>query len=339
MKKKFYLVLTKLCILLNVFIFINCANDDNLPIATNTTTDYKEYLVIDNLAQRTRKGEKLQLSAQEESVLFKAFDRISDNSKNKQGKVDLSLLNASELNIEKHLFTRALDLLSPYIKGEKIIGEESVGSFPRVKSRAESGGGWIGGGGGGGGGGWIGGIGGGASGGGSGGGGTSGGGGSSDGSGLGPDEVLSWFLKKYTKDAVYYMICEQIELSAFERKCLSQYWYAKGDMLIPLLSDDWIGIKAATNCTNYQSGNIFIVEGMKFYKKTVSFYSSPEYDYALGSCTITFSDKGRPVGLRDRYDFNIFADRSLKAEAATIAMAVLGQYYGGKDYEIYYGVY
>ena len=196
--------------------------------------------------------------------------------------------------------------------------------MPRIKTRTEGGdfgGGFVGGGGGSidGGGGNI-------------GGGDYGGGGS-----LSEADLRRWFKNHFEKDEVYQMICDQANLSVFERKCFSQYWYAKGLMILTL--DEWEGISEVTDTTGYKTGVPIKRRAMKFYKKVVSFYSYAEYDYALGSSTITFTENGIPVGLRDSYDFNMFANRSLKAEAVTISMSILGKLYGGQDYEIYYGVY
>lgn len=155
------------------------------------------------------------------------------------------------------------------------------------------------------------------------------------------EEIAEWIKLKYSKDEMFNLICDQGKLSIFERKCFSQYWYAKGNM--KLSEFDWNGIKNATDRTGYNDPNeskSYTVAGIKYYERVVSYYNNSEFDYALGHATITFLDGGEPIGLYDDYDFNIIgADRDWKAEGIVISINILTAIYGGKPYQISYGVY
>lgn len=297
----------------------------------------QDFLEIKGLLGRIQKGKKLELNEQEKLILYKTFDRIVDNAKNEHGELDPSRLNASALNVDKPLFTLAYDFLVPYITGKKVVGEGKSSDFvPRVKTRTEggSGGGSTGGGD----------IGGGDISGGDIGGGDIGGGSTGGGEVESPmtdEEIAEWIKLKYSKDDMFDLICQQGNLSEFEKKCFQQYWYSQGNM--KLSDSDWSGIKNATDRTEYNNPNkskSYTVFGVKYYEKVVSYYNNSEYDYALGSATITFLEGGEPVGLYDFYDFNVIgADRDWKADGIVIGINILTVIYGGKPYQISYGVY
>ena len=360
--KHFFKFSLRIVIAIITVIFGSCADDTFDSIDITQQSSNNDFLEIKGLSERIQKGQKLELNKQEKQVLYKTFDRIVDNIKDEQGELDTSRLSASNLNIDEPLFALVYDFLIPYITGEKVVGEETSSNFiPRVKTRSEgdsdggsTGGGSIGGGSTGGGstgggstgGGSTGGgsIGGGSTGGGSTGGGSIGGGSIGGGEMEGPmtdEEIAEWIKLKYSKDEMFNLICDLGKLSIFERKCFSQYWYAKGNM--KLSEFDWNGIKNATDRTGYNDPNeskSYTVAGIKYYERVVSYYNNSEFDYALGHATITFLDGGEPIGLYDDYDFNIIgADRDWKAEGIVISINILTAIYGGKPYQISYGVY
>lgn len=330
--KHFFKFSLRIVIAIITVIFGSCADDTFDSIDITQQSSNNDFLEIKGLSERIQKGQKLELNKQEKQVLYKTFDRIVDNIKDEQGELDTSRLSASNLNIDEPLFALVYDFLIPYITGEKVVGEETSSNFiPRVKTRSEgdSDGGSTGGGS----------IGGGSTGGGSIGGGSIGGG-EMEGP-MTDEEIAEWIKLKYSKDEMFNLICDQGKLSIFERKCFSQYWYAKGNM--KLSEFDWNGIKNATDRTGYNDPNeskSYTVAGIKYYERVVSYYNNSEFDYALGHATITFLDGGEPIGLYDDYDFNIIgADRDWKAEGIVISINILTAIYGGKPYQISYGVY
>ena len=320
--KHFFKFSLRIVIAIITVIFGSCADDTFDSIDITQQSSNNDFLEIKGLSERIQKGQKLELNKQEKQVLYKTFDRIVDNIKDEQGELDTSRLSASNLNIDEPLFALVYDFLIPYITGEKVVGEETSSNFiPRVKTRSE-----------------------GDSDGGSTGGGSIGGGIIGGGEMEGPmtdEEIAEWIKLKYSKDEMFNLICDQGKLSIFERKCFSQYWYAKGNM--KLSEFDWNGIKNATDRTGYNDPNeskSYTVAGIKYYERVVSYYNNSEFDYALGHATITFLDGGEPIGLYDDYDFNIIgADRDWKAEGIVISINILTAIYGGKPYQISYGVY
>ncbi|KAB4462450.1 hypothetical protein GAN98_11585 [Bacteroides thetaiotaomicron] len=320
--KHFFKFSLRIVIAIITVIFGSCADDTFDSIDITQQSSNNDFLEIKGLSERIQKGQKLELNKQEKQVLYKTFDRIVDNIKDEQGELDTSRLSASNLNIDEPLFALVYDFLIPYITGEKVVGEETSSNFiPRVKTRSE-----------------------GDSDGGSTGGGSIGGGSTGGGEMEGPmtdEEIAEWIKLKYSKDEMFNLICDQGKLSIFERKCFSQYWYAKGNM--KLSEFDWNGIKNATDRTGYNDPNeskSYTVAGIKYYERVVSYYNNSEFDYALGHATITFLDGGEPIGLYDDYDFNIIgADRDWKAEGIVISINILTAIYGGKPYQISYGVY
>ncbi|KAB4484805.1 hypothetical protein GAN57_12980 [Bacteroides thetaiotaomicron] len=320
--KHFFKFSLRIVIAIITVIFGSCADDTFDSIDITQQSSNNDFLEIKGLSERIQKGQKLELNKQEKQVLYKTFDRIVDNIKDEQGELDTSRLSASNLNIDEPLFALVYDFLIPYITGEKVVGEETSSNFiPRVKTRSE-----------------------GDSDGGSTGGGSIGGGSIGGGEMEGPmtdEEIAEWIKLKYSKDEMFNLICDQGKLSIFERKCFSQYWYAKGNM--KLSEFDWNGIKNATDRTGYNDPNeskSYTVAGIKYYERVVSYYNNSEFDYALGHATITFLDGGEPIGLYDDYDFNIIgADRDWKAEGIVISINILTAIYGGKPYQISYGVY
>ncbi|WP_143024903.1 hypothetical protein [Bacteroides ovatus] len=329
-------------IVMAIAIFSGCTEDTFDSINVVHQSIGYNYLEIKGLSIRTQNGKKLELNQQEKLVLYKTFDRIVDNVKDQQVEVDLSQLTASKLNVDETLFILAYDFLVPYITGKKVVGEEESSDFaPRVKTRAEgdTSGGSTGGGSTG-----SGSTGGGSTGGGSTGGGSTGGGSTGSGSTGGSmtdAEIAEWIKLRYSKDEMFNLICIQGNLSDFEKKCFSQYWYGRGNMKLSEI--DWVGIKNATDRAGYNDPNIsknYTVMGIKYYEKVVSYYNNSTYDYALGKATVTFLEGGEPVGLHDLYDFNIIgADRDWKADGIVVGINVLTVIYGGKPYHITYGVY
>ena len=321
--------------------------------------EYRIYVQTKQYVEKVAK-EKLGL-VNEDEILFKVFDRIFENLASVDGKPDFSSISAESLNMDDDLFNITLDALRPYITGEKIIGEnvqnvkntnDKLLRIPRMKSKSESGSdlgdGWY--------------MGGGNS-------GNTGGGNEGGNMGFGgggyippttydpwPVEMVLKFLNAtISKDAMFGHICKVFNLSDFEEKCFSQYWYAKGDLYLD--ENDWQGIKRIAESFVQQndweslkkkigknSMNIEITaqgDTIQYYKQVINFYDYDNYNYALGSSTINFTEEGQAVGLYDVYDFNYGVEikRDEWDNAITIAAGVIGELYGAVSYIMIYGVF
>ena len=351
--------------ILSIGFVIGCSEPEDMedikpdmPVMTKAVCE--EYLSIDNFADLVAEAEAtgtcLDISSQEREILFKVFDRIFDNLASVDGKPDFSSISAESLNMDDDLFNITLDALRPYITGEKIIGEnvqevkntnDKLLRIPRMKSKSESGSdlgdGWY-----------------------MGGGGSTGGGNEGGGIGFGgggyipPTEIWSnaeieEYIMTISKTAMYQIICIAGEFSDFEKACFTQYWYAKGDMVIS--ENDWSGIKyAAQNALlkeNWQVfkdsieqhsiQNVHILinnqnDTIKYYEYVISFYPYPDYNYALGSATVIFTEDGEAVGLYDIYDFNSGPKRIDIHNKITATMEQLGRIFEAESYEIRYGI-
>lgn len=342
MKNVYYAILISIGFMFSILLISSCSEESNLETTLQTISEDRPYLVIKDLSHKFDQNGKLQLTSEDKQILFEAFSRISKNARNEKGKIDLSSMSAESLNIDSFLFDISFNFLAPYIRGEKVVGGRDKLYISRLKTGSESGGnsgddgGFSGGGGGGlgmggsgigdggsidGGGGSIG------------GGGGSIGGGSIGGGVLTEDEMEEYILSKYSKNVMFELICNQGDLSPFERKCFSQFWYARGDM--ELSEEEWKSIKKCIDSTGYKNGRVYDLETIKYYVCTISFYDEPEYDYAFGSATVTFLEGGTPLALYDVYDFNIWAKRDFISEGITISINVLGRIYGAKEYKIH----
>lgn len=120
--------------------------------------------------------------------------------------------------------------------------------------------------------------------------------------------------------------------SEFEKKCFDHYWYGNGSKMI-LTENEWSGIKQHAEL-KYNENNIDSSSN----SVSISFYDNPTYNYALGTATVYFN-KGKAVGLTDRYDFNALEEgqRSEEAEKITNLINSLGNVYGANPYDIAYG--
>ena len=353
--------------ILSIGFIIGCSEPEDIkpdmPVMTKAVCE--EYLSIDNfadlVAEAEASGTGLNLTPQEDEILFKVFDRIFENLASVDGKPDFSSISAESLNMDDDLFNITLDALRPYITGEKIIGEnvqnvkntnDKLLRIPRMKSKSESGSdlgdGWY--------------MGGGNS-------GNTGGGNEGGNMGFGgggyippttydpwPVEMVLKFLNAtISKDAMFGHICKVFNLSDFEEKCFSQYWYAKGDLYLD--ENDWQGIKRIAESFVQQndweslkkkigknSMNIEITaqgDTIQYYKQVINFYDYDNYNYALGSSTINFTEEGQAVGLYDVYDFNYGVEikRDEWDNAITIAAGVIGELYGAVSYIMIYGIF
>ena len=244
-------------------------------------------------------------------------------------KVILNSVNADELNVEPTLFNFVFGLLKPYLTGDRIIGEKATElNMPRMKSSSvESG------------------IGGGIIGGNE---GSDGDGGYGGGGGTVHwtyEQIRNYLMDNYTKDSMFLFICLAGSLSSFETKCFKQYWYAMGNLL--LSDDEWNGIKEVTNRSEYQKGKKVIdittitkdgkvlQDTVIYYVKSISFYDCSEYNYALGTSTITFTEQGEPIGLYDVYDFNNMENRGIRINKITVTIGELGKMFEAEAYELY----
>lgn len=99
---------------------------------------------------------------------------------------------------------------------------------------------------------------------------------------------------------------------------------------------EWMSIKTVIREADCKSGSKhLILDGISYYVKPYSFYNEPDFDYELGTATITYLSDGVPLGLYDKYDFHLFSGRSIVANGITIGIEVLGLLYGAVEYELY----
>lgn len=119
--------------------------------------------------------------------------------------------------------------------------------------------------------------------------------------------------------------------SSFEKACLYHFFMGNGETKT-IGSDDWSNIKkhAESKYTNTDPSSSFV-------KVQISFYDNTDYDYALGTASVTFDNKGCAIALYDYYDFDRQPEgnRSESAETATTIMSYLSLF--GNPYEIKYG--
>jgi hypothetical protein len=126
----------------------------------------------------------------------------------------------------------------------------------------------------------------------------------------------------------------------FSVACFNHYWSGTGNTMY-LTAGQFSEIKkfipSQINSSGLTPVNIL---GQIFYKKSVSFYSTP-YALSLGSATIIYNANFQPVGLTDTYDFNTsgWNNRPGWNDEITWATGVIGTACGAKDYDIRYGTY
>ncbi|MEL5894396.1 hypothetical protein AAE250_12985 [Bacteroides sp. GD17] len=133
--------------------------------------------------------------------------------------------------------------------------------------------------------------------------------------------------------------------SDFEKQCLVCYFLGKGAPL--QVSDDVfkraaaVAVEArAASEKRYGGPTPVTIDGKKYYSQVISFYDSDEFNYAFGCATVFFDENGVPVGLKDRYDFDMAGHRDKMAEKLTELMAKIEHSkLGGKPYDIYYGIH
>lgn len=89
------------------------------------------------------------------------------------------------------------------------------------------------------------------------------------------------------------------------------------------------------------AGDAVVINGSTYYRNSVSFYGSSNYDCAFGTAQVFFNTSGVPVGFYDKYDFNAlpWGARSIVAEIGTSIIGNLGAAHGAKSYEIFYGIH
>lgn len=80
---------------------------------------------------------------------------------------------------------------------------------------------------------------------------------------------------------------------------------------------------------------------IQYYKQVINFYDYDNYNYALGSSTINFTEEGQAVGLYDVYDFNYGVEikRDTWNNVVTIAAGAIGELYGAVSYIMIYGIF
>ena len=108
--------------------------------------------------------------------------------------------------------------------------------------------------------------------------------------------------------------------------------------------NDWESLKKKIG---KNSMNIEITaqgDTIQYYKQVISFYDYDNYNYALGSSTINFTEGGQAVGIYDDYDFDFeftleaLTKRTILNNTITIGVNVLGKIYNAEDYKIVYGI-
>ena len=105
--------------------------------------------------------------------------------------------------------------------------------------------------------------------------------------------------------------------------------------------NDWESLKKKIG---KNSMNIEITaqgDTIQYYKQVINFYDYDNYNYALGSSTINFTEEGQAVGLYDVYDFNYGVEikRDEWDNAITIAAGAIGELYGAVSYIMIYGIF
>ncbi|ASZ12842.1 hypothetical protein KTO58_10190 [Chitinophaga pendula] len=60
-------------------------------------------------------------------------------------------------------------------------------------------------------------------------------------------------------------------------------------------------------------------KGNIYYQNVISFYGNERFDFAIGSVTVTFNERGKAIGFFDVYDFDpkLYSKRGLLAETVT----------------------
>jgi hypothetical protein len=120
----------------------------------------------------------------------------------------------------------------------------------------------------------------------------------------------------------------------FEWSSLWHYMTGNGDTM-HLDDDRFNSIVAASESGTVSSTGRVTIDGVEYTTADVSFYSSSEYDYALGTARLYYDERGTCVGFRDYYDFDSQSGtRSDEAEEATHS----GSLISGDGYWITYGV-
>ena len=132
-------------------------------------------------------------------------------------------------------------------------------------------------------------------------------------------------------------------------------------LLLLVAENDWQGIKRIAESFVQQndweslkkkigknSMNIEITaqgDTIQYYKQVINFYDYDNYNYALGSSTINFTEGGQAVGIYDDYDFDFeisveaLTKRTIQNNVLTIGVNVLGKIYNAEDYKIVYGIW
>lgn len=134
----------------------------------------------------------------------------------------------------------------------------------------------------------------------------------------------------FSKECVGNMILKELS-SDFEKKCFTNYWYEKGDMI--LTEEEWSDIKQYAE-QNYTPGDTCTNK----VTKEIYFYDNPKYKYALGRSRVTFI-VNNAIGFYDEYNFDSkkWGERPVLAEIITRIIGTLGYIYNGKDFLITYG--
>lgn len=121
-----------------------------------------------------------------------------------------------------------------------------------------------------------------------------------------------------------------------------QYWFGKGDRKLTKREFAEIAAYAESVVGNYRkNGALKMVDakGNVYYQNVISFYSNEKFDFAFGSATVAFNERGKAVGFFDVYDFDPkpYGKRGLLAETVTRAVYNNSPPMA-KPYFIYYGI-
>jgi hypothetical protein len=111
--------------------------------------------------------------------------------------------------------------------------------------------------------------------------------------------------------------------SEFSKNLFENYWTGGGD--VELSGQRFAGILLYVKDNDPTAGkptNVVFSNDAHGTQKSVSFYSSSEYDKAFGTATLYYNTKGNIVGFYDRYDFDSQprGQRTLKNEIITRAV-------------------
>lgn len=135
-----------------------------------------------------------------------------------------------------------------------------------------------------------------------------------------------------------------MRVSLFEVDCFYHFGTGSGSEMN--LSESRFGdiVSSANELLKKDKSNLIAtskktIDGKVYTSKTISFYDDDVYDYAIGTATIIYDDKGKAVGFQDDYDFNTAgAQRDDIAQFTTKLGKLIENISGAQSYKMSYGI-